>query len=130
MTDTNDIFGCTMCGKCCKGFGGTFVSEEEIKKIAAYVGSDPDTFIARYCQRSGRRMVLAQAEDGYCIFWDQQCTIHEVKPRMCKAWPFIKPVLVDAKNWRVMANSCPGMRQDLCDAEILQCVENEISKSH
>jgi len=29
-----DIFKCRQCGECCKGYGGTFVTENEIEAIA------------------------------------------------------------------------------------------------
>jgi uncharacterized protein len=127
MVNSADIFGCKLCGKCCIGFGGTYLTEDDIQNIARHIGSDPDTFISQYCQKSGNHPVLAQGDNGYCVFWDGSCTIHEVKPRMCKAWPFIKPVLADVKNWHIMANSCPGMRIDVQDREILRCVEKELN---
>ena len=110
-----EIFTCRMCGDCCRGYGGTFVSPEDIQAIAAYLGADADRFVETYCQFSGSRPVLAQADNGYCIFWDRQCTIHPVKPRMCRKWPYLQSVLVDVGNWHAMAASCPGMRTDVSD---------------
>ena len=117
------LFDCRQCGDCCRGYGGTYVSEEDIRRIAAYIGEDPARFIERYCQMSGRRPVLAQAANGYCVFWDKLCTIHPVKPRMCRRWPFIDAVLVDIQNWKSMGASCPGIRTDLPD----DVVREEIS---
>ena len=80
----DDIFNCQQCGDCCKGFGGTYVSPEDIQAIAAFIHVDPEIFLKKYCQPSGKKPVLAQAENGYCVFWkDGICTIHPVKPRMC-----------------------------------------------
>jgi Fe-S-cluster containining protein len=104
-----------MCGDCCRGYGGTFVSLEDIQAIAAYLGADADRFVETYCRFSGSRPVLAQADNGYCIFWDRKCTIHPVKPRMCRQWPYLQSVLVDVGNWHAMAASCPGMRTDVGD---------------
>ncbi|MGD8368160.1 MAG: YkgJ family cysteine cluster protein [Desulfobacterales bacterium] len=109
----DEIFTCRMCGDCCRGYGGTYVDAEDIAAIAGFLGCDPDGFAAKYCTRSGRRYLLCQKEDGYCVFWDEKCTIHPVKPHMCRAWPFIEAVLVDPANWFAMAGSCPGMRTDL-----------------
>ena len=114
----NPLFDCRQCGDCCRGYGGTYVSEEDIRRIAAYIGEDPARFQERYCQMSGRRPVLAQAANGYCVFWDKLCTIHPVKPRMCRRWPFIDAVLVDIQNWKSMGASCPGIRTDLPEDEI------------
>jgi Fe-S-cluster containining protein len=102
------------------------VTPEDISAIAAYIGADADHFVNRYCRRSGRRYVLGQREDGYCIFWKKACTIHPVKPRMCRAWPFIPAVLVDEGNWFVMAGSCPGMRTDVSVRQIRIAVERAL----
>ena len=118
-----DLFQCRQCGACCKGYGGTYVTAEDTELISRYIGEDPAGFIDKYCQMSGSRPVLAQAEDGYCVFCrDGACTIHPVKPDMCRAWPFIKSVLVDVGNWRTMARACPGIQTDLSDEVITQGV--------
>ncbi|RZB30621.1 MAG: uncharacterized protein SRB1_02901 [Desulfobacteraceae bacterium Eth-SRB1] len=124
----SDIFKCAKCGDCCKGYGGTYVTAKDIKAIAAYIKTDPESFVDNYCSRSGSRLVLAQGENGYCIFWDGLCTIHPVKPHMCKQWPFIESVLVDMNNWDIMANQCPGIRTDVPDSIVLECVKKELSK--
>ncbi len=111
--DDNGLFECRLCGNCCKGYGGTFVSRQDIEAISRYIGTDSHEFIAKYCRLSGQKPVLAQRSDGYCIFWDKLCTIHPVKPLMCKRWPFLKSLLVDSTNWRIMADSCPGIQPDV-----------------
>lgn len=126
---TTDIFKCQQCGDCCKGFGGTFVTEKEIEKIAASVNTDPKTFVEKYCQVSDGRPLLAQGRDRYCIFWDGLCSIHPVKPRMCKKWPFLKSILVDINNWHIMASLCPGIRTDAPDSAIKAYVTQELSKN-
>lgn len=120
----SDIFICKKCGDCCKGFGGTYVTVDDIEKISAHINTDPKKFIAEYCTKSGSKLVLAQGADGYCIFWDDLCTIHPVKPRMCRAWPFIESVLTDINNWRIMANSCKGIRTDVPDNLVQECVRS------
>jgi Fe-S-cluster containining protein len=124
----HDIFNCRRCGDCCKGYGGTFITETDIEKIAAYIHTDPDTFVKDYCQTSGGKMILAQAENMYCIFWNGLCTIHPVKPRMCKTWPFIESVLLDVANWRIMASLCPGIRTDLPDETVKEYVAKKVLK--
>jgi len=124
----DDIFQCTRCGDCCKGFGGTYVNAAEIKAIAAFIKTDAEAFLVKYCQTSGRRQVLAQGQNGYCIFWDGLCSIHPVKPRMCRRWPFIESVLVDINNWQIMAGMCPGIRSNFSDRVVRECVKQEIEK--
>jgi Fe-S-cluster containining protein len=115
----DQFFKCRQCGTCCKGYGGTYVTERDIDRIARYMDSDPDRFVDQFCDISGNRPVLAQRQDGYCIFWDQRCTIHPVKPVMCRKWPFLESILVDSINWPTMASSCPGIQTDI-DIEALK----------
>ncbi len=120
------LFKCQKCGECCQGYGGTYVSARDIERIAAYLKVDPRRFIENYCQLSGDRPVLAQGPNGYCRFWDGLCTIHAVKPRMCRQWPFIQSVLIDIGNWQIMGGACPGIRTDLPDEVIRTCIEKEL----
>jgi len=125
----SDIFDCCQCGECCKGYGGTYVTPEDIRAIADYIGADPETFVEKYCRMSGSRPVLAQGEDEYCVFREGLlCGIHPVKPRMCRAWPFIEGILEDAANWRIMASACPGIRTEFSDEDIQRCVREEVEK--
>ncbi|MBW1841072.1 MAG: YkgJ family cysteine cluster protein [Deltaproteobacteria bacterium] len=126
----SDVFDCKKCGDCCRGYGGTFVSVRDIEAIAAYTNTDPEKFVKEKCQMSGGKPVLAQSADGYCIFWDEVCTIHPVKPRMCKAWPFINNILVDVNNWYIMAGSCPGIRIDAPDSVVIECVKKMLSPEY
>ena len=127
--DTITIFQCKNCGDCCKGYGGTYLTQDDITAIATYIHTDPDNFIKEYCQISGKKPVIKQDHRGYCVFWDKICTIHPVKPRMCREWPFIKPVLVDILNWEIMAGSCPGIRTGFPDEVIQNVVKEERSKT-
>jgi len=113
--DPHDIFTCQRCGNCCQGYGGTFVNGHEINAISNFLNLTSTRFIAKFCQYSGERPVLVQGDDGYCIFWKKMCTIHPVKPKMCKQWPFIDSILVDVTNWKIMASCCPGIRTDVSD---------------
>lgn len=124
----DDIFHCDMCGDCCKGFGGTYVTEEEILAISGYLNVDPALFIEKYCQITRIGTVLAQKDNGYCVFWDQRCLIHPVKPHMCKDWPFIEAVVKDVTNWRIMSNACPGIRTNFPDRVIISCVSKVIAE--
>ena len=125
----SDLFDCKNCGDCCIGFGGTFVDKDDIKKIAAYINTDTKKFVDRYCDISGKKFVLAVEKNGYCIFWDKKCSIHPVKPRMCRQWPFIKNVLADVSNWQIMAGVCPGIQKDIPDNIIKKIVAEELNKN-
>lgn len=126
--DASRIFQCKKCGECCQGYGGTYLTDRDITAIAEYIHTDPQRFVEDYCQMSGTRPIIKQDRSGYCVFWDKLCTIHPVKPRMCREWPFIKPVLTDVRNWEIMAGSCPGIRTDFPDAVIQSIVRDQLCK--
>ena len=107
------LFTCRKCGACCKGYGGTYVTDRDIQLISRFIGSAPPGFVDQYCNLSGNRPVLTQRKDSYCIFWDEFCTIHPVKPLMCRKWPFLESILADPDNWLIMADSCPGINTDI-----------------
>ncbi len=121
-----DLFACTLCGDCCRGFGGTYLTAADIDAIARYLGMPPERLLAAYTRPSGTRRLIAQAENGYCVFWDKVCTIHPVKPRMCRQWPFIPGILIDVNNWRAMASVCPGMNAGAANGRILDCVRRRL----
>ncbi|RJP90525.1 MAG: YkgJ family cysteine cluster protein [Desulfobacteraceae bacterium] len=124
-----DLFECQKCGDCCKGFGGTYVTQADIENIAQFIGTRPDTFVRDFCQLSGGLPVLAQKKDQFCVFWDDEklCTIHPVKPRMCKAWPFIESVMIDPANWEIMSGACPGIRTDYPLKVVQKCIKKILS---
>ncbi|BBO72408.1 zinc/iron-chelating domain-containing protein [Desulfosarcina alkanivorans] len=120
------LFACTLCGECCKGYGGTYLSSADILAISRYIGVSKDRLVASYTRKSGDKLLISQADTGYCIFWDKVCTIHPVKPKMCRQWPFIPAILADVGNWRAMAGSCPGMDAGAPDQKIIDCVKKAL----
>lgn len=124
-----DLFVCRRCGDCCKGYGGTFVTPDDIMRIALFIGASPETFVETYCRMSGGRPVIAQKADSYCIFWDEEkmCLIHPVKPRMCRDWPFIESVARDPANWEIMSGVCPGIRTDYPPEVVRACVAGVVA---
>lgn len=129
MPVPSDFFECQKCGECCKGYGGAFVSELEADRISRHLMIAPDRFIRDYCDRSGSRRLIKTGESGRCIFWDRLCTIHEVKPRMCKIWPFIESILVDPQtNWATIKSMCPGARDYASIDELCECVRTVLAE--
>lgn len=128
MLKPADFFQCQKCGECCKGYGGVFVNEQEIKHISRYLNMDAESFLTDYCQWSGGRPLIRTSESGYCVFWDKVCTIHPVKPRMCKIWPFIESILVDPTNWDVIRSVCPGVCENVRSEDLTECVRQVLTQ--
>jgi Fe-S-cluster containining protein len=128
MPKPSDFFECQKCGDCCKGYGGAFVSDYDIERISRFLNIDQGFFLSEYCDWSGKRPMIKTAESGYCIFWDALCTIHEVKPRMCKIWPFIESILVDTSNWSIIKSMCPGVRDNGNLDGLVECVRSVLAE--
>lgn len=124
----DNIFDCKQCGDCCTGYGGTYVTEKDIENISEFIGCAKEEFIEKYCNISGGKPLLSQGGDGKCVFFKELCTIHAVKPRMCRAWPFIEGVLKNENNWNVMSEACPGIITGVPATELKRVVAVEIDK--
>jgi len=122
------IFSCQQCGDCCNGYGGTYVTDADIRRIANYIKVEPNVFNQRFCQKSGDRLVLVQGDDGFCIFYQEDCSIHAVKPKMCRDWPYIQNLQVDFANWQAMASMCPGINRDASASAVIERVKTVQSK--
>ncbi len=68
------------------------------------------------------------SDSGVCVFLDEVCTIHEVKPRMCKIWPFLESMLVDPANWAGVQSVCPGIRGDAKQEDLAECVRHVLAE--
>ena len=124
----SEFFECQQCGECCKGYGGTFLSDKDLTRISQFLDIPPKRFLSDYCDWSGGRPFIKTAESGYCIFWNKSCTIHEVKPRMCKIWPFIDSILVDTSNWAAIKSVCPGIRENSNLNDLVKCVRGVLAE--
>ncbi len=125
---SSKIFECQKCGVCCKGYGGIFVTDQEVRATAKFLNITQDEFIDRYCEESGGRTMLRTGENGYCIVWDELCTIHPVKPSLCNTWPYLKSVLADKNNLTVIQNACPGVSKDVMYEEFAAAVREFYSQ--
>jgi len=104
------------------------MTPEDVDSIAAFIGMSPERFVETCCQIVDGMPVISQGEDGRCLFFHGNCSIHEVKPRMCRAWPFIDAVARVPSNWDLMAEACPGIRTGFPHEVIRRIVCQEQSK--
>lgn len=115
-------FKCQKCGLCCQDVGVILLHEIEIEKIADFLGMDYKNFIKKYTKKMIEKMIDPRGKKNEkkikvviktdpCIFYNREtgCTIHSVKPKACKAFPFLTgfgPELLD-KDIFLNVN-CPG----------------------
>ena len=104
-------FECKLCGSCCYGEGGITVQNDELGRIAEFLGLSSEAFVARFCLEKNGKVSVKTGEDGFCICYDQEkkCLIHPVKPRTCRLWPFYPALLNDRNIWEAAKGACPGI---------------------
>lgn len=86
-------FTCQRCGACCRIKNGIVrVSEAEIARIAAFIGTSEADFIANETELAPDRcgLILKSCADGVCVYLtaDNLCRINPVKPDKCRTFPF------------------------------------------
>jgi Fe-S-cluster containining protein len=107
-------FECKMCGECCYGEGGIFMSDEEVSNIARFLNMETGDFVFQYCETRQDRLYLKTGPTNFCIFFDRkrQCLIHPVKPERCVQWPFFAAIVNDEENWEMAKYACPGINPE------------------
>lgn len=88
---------CAQCkGKCCAGSSGyIFVTDDEILKIAQFLGEKEETIRGCYTKKVGKLISIKEREitkENYeCWFFDSKtgfCKIYDVRPTQCRTFPF------------------------------------------
>jgi uncharacterized protein len=109
-TDKSPVFHCRQCGDCCAGRGGIHVRPQEVEAMAAHLSVPVTAFRRNFVEASpsGARLTVA---NGVCIFLQEgnNCRVHPVKPLICRQWPFLPALLVEADELEYAKGACPGI---------------------
>ena len=104
-------YQCDRCTVCCKWPGDVKVEDDEIEKIAAFLGMETQDFIDQYTRLRTNRtgLSLIEKENHECIMLEgKNCRINPVKPDQCRGFP---------NYWNF-----PGW-QDVCQAKPIPMAE-------
>ncbi len=78
-------YDCCQCGNCCRAYG-TYLSDEEINSISAYLGMTRQKFLED-CLIRGRDGLELPAPCRF-LEMDSKCRIQECKPEECREFPY------------------------------------------
>ncbi|MBR4986851.1 MAG: YkgJ family cysteine cluster protein [Proteobacteria bacterium] len=125
-------FSCLRCGKCCCGEPGiVYFNPSEFDRLVAHLektrGLTREVIIRDY-MRPHLDSYTARDDfpDGHCIFFDNGCTVYEVRPSQCRDFPFWKCNLHSKEDWDETAQNCPGMNQGkLWSAEEIRAIASK-----
>jgi Fe-S-cluster containining protein len=89
--DTTPRYLCQRCGNCCRWPGDVRVTEEEVSKIARFLGMRETDFVERCTRLNANRTGLSIIDkpNGECLFLEgvNECRIQPVKPGQCAGFP-------------------------------------------
>jgi Fe-S-cluster containining protein len=54
---------------------------------------------------------LKEKSNFDCIFWNEVCTVYQVRPLQCRTFPFWDYVLCSPQAWKTAGESCPGINK-------------------
>ena len=120
------------CTECCTQKGFVYLTEDDLRRAANFVGMAPGEFERKYVYRTRRLLRLRVPREAQCHFLrDGGCSIHPAKPTQCRIFPFW-PELVDSRReWRRTARYCPGMgKGDLVQIEAARVQAAEMRKAY
>ena len=118
------------CGRCCDQPGGiVYLSPDDAERLAEHAGLDVDAWLERDTRKTfdGRYVLKSREEDGVCIHLNEQkqCSIYEVRPQQCKAFPWWGENLATSAAWGTTKTACPGI-----DAEDAIVVDGQTIRLH
>jgi Fe-S-cluster containining protein len=97
------------CVRCCDQEGWVFLTEEDIRRAARFVGMQADAFEKKYVYRTRHQRRFRKPRDKQCPFLDGGCSIHPAKPTQCRTFPFWPEILERRDTWQRAAKDCPGI---------------------
>lgn len=125
-------FRCTQCGKCCARPGYILVHPDESAALAARFrdGAKPaDLEGVLWTWDDACNGWLIEVEEGEsCPFLiDEQCSVHDVKPRQCATYPFWEEIIGNRLTWTQEAQHCEGIQPegDLYTPDLIALIEEE-----
>lgn len=95
-------FECMMCGNCCR-FSIITLNDEDTRRIEAHGHKD----FYEVLDSGEKKLKMA---NGRCMFVkDDACTIHDIKPEVCRNFPFSRlyGVIPFSRDWRC----CVGIQK-------------------
>ncbi len=85
------VFVCHGCGACCRWPGIVRLTDEDVAALAAFLGTDEETFIRQSTALAPdrRSLILDMPAADPCRFLtpDNRCRVYPARPRQCRDFP-------------------------------------------
>lgn len=126
-------FTCTGCGKCCTGSPGVvWLTEEELAKIATFLGLSIEQVCAKHIRKVAGRLALVEvkrsAQEFDCTFLQgKACTIYPVRPKQCQTFPWWEENLSSCDAWKEIGQYCEGIDHPNASPLSLEEIQKHLS---
>ncbi len=102
------------------------LSLNEAQAVAKFLGLALAEFAALYLEPGEPPWDIATDESGYCRFHrpDGRCRIHNQKPQVCRAWPYLPGLLADESVFLEAKAACAGLAEELSWAEFKKAAKD------
>jgi Fe-S-cluster containining protein len=98
------------CTRCCEVKGFVYLTEADLRHMAAYVGLPAAAFERKYVVRFKHLLRLRKPRLSQCHFLAKEgCTVHPVKPVQCRLYPFWPELVEERAKWEAERKMCPGI---------------------
>jgi len=116
------------CTACCQRKGFVYLTEDDVRRAARFLGMAAADFERRYIYRTKHLRRLRIPRGGECRFLSPDgCSIHPAKPTQCRAFPFWPELMEDRRAWRETAAWCPGIgKGELIQIEAARSLGSEM----
>lgn len=120
------------CTKCCEQQGFVYLTEDDIRRLAEFLGLSTPAFESRYVYRTRNQRRLRVPRHAQCEFLKEGgCSVHPAKPLQCRAFPFWPELVGSRKNWRETGAWCPGIgKGELVNIQTAREIADEMRTAH
>ena len=112
MSLVEKIFTCQRCGSCCQGNTTVSLNKDDRQRMSIVLKMTEEDVALKFWRITGNSVQM-KTIDGHCVFYDQGCKVHSGRPWRCAQWPLHPSILADETNLQVIADSCPGINNNL-----------------
>jgi hypothetical protein len=120
------------CTKCCEEQGFVYLTEEDIARLAGFLGMAAEEFEKRHVYRTKNLRRLRVPRYAQCAFLKEGgCSVHEAKPTQCRTFPYWPELLRSRRAWHETGKRCPGIgKGELVNIEMARGVAEEMRRAH
>ena len=109
-----------------------YLTEEDIARLAAFLGLAQAEFEARYVYRTKNLRRFRVPRHAQCSFLKEGgCSVHQAKPLQCASFPYWPEILASHRAWHETGKRCPGIgKGELVNIEAARAVAEEMRSAH